>query len=122
MLAKALRYATERTHTMLALKASESRYRELYENVVAGVRVDHVDGLRDPAGYLSRLHSLAPASYVFVEKILERTEELPAGLRAAGRLSGVCPEGCWGSTPSPSCIAWGSMPTFTCAGRSEWFG
>jgi diguanylate cyclase (GGDEF)-like protein/PAS domain S-box-containing protein len=37
LLAKALRYATERTHTLLALKASESRYRELYENVVAGV-------------------------------------------------------------------------------------
>src|SRR3954471_2714667 len=37
LLAKALQYATERTHTMLALKASESRYRELYENVVAGV-------------------------------------------------------------------------------------
>ena len=26
-LAKALRYATERTHTLLALKASETRYR-----------------------------------------------------------------------------------------------
>ena len=37
LLAKALRYATERTHTLLALKASETRYRELYENVVAGV-------------------------------------------------------------------------------------
>ncbi len=37
LLVKALRYATERTHTLLALKASESRYRELYENVVAGV-------------------------------------------------------------------------------------
>lgn len=37
LLGKALRYATERTHTMLALKASETRYRELYENVVAGV-------------------------------------------------------------------------------------
>ncbi|MFL6618798.1 MAG: EAL domain-containing protein [Povalibacter sp.] len=37
LLGKALRYATERTHTLLALKASETRYRELYENVVAGV-------------------------------------------------------------------------------------
>jgi diguanylate cyclase (GGDEF)-like protein/PAS domain S-box-containing protein len=37
LLDKALRYATERTHTLLALKASETRYRELYENVVAGV-------------------------------------------------------------------------------------
>ena len=37
LLEKTLRYATERTHTLRALKASESRYRELYENVVAGV-------------------------------------------------------------------------------------
>ncbi len=44
LLAKALRYATERTHTMLALKASESRYRELYENVVAGVFQTTPDG------------------------------------------------------------------------------
>jgi diguanylate cyclase (GGDEF)-like protein/PAS domain S-box-containing protein len=44
LLAKALRYATERTHTMLALKASESRYRELYENVVAGVFQMSPDG------------------------------------------------------------------------------
>lgn len=44
LLDKALRYATERTHTMLALKASESRYRELYENVVAGVFQTTPDG------------------------------------------------------------------------------
>jgi diguanylate cyclase (GGDEF)-like protein/PAS domain S-box-containing protein len=37
LLLKSLRYATERTYTLKALKASESRYRELYENVVAGV-------------------------------------------------------------------------------------
>lgn len=44
LLDKALRYATERTHTLLALKASESRYRELYENVVAGVFQTTPDG------------------------------------------------------------------------------
>src|SRR5678815_3976622 len=44
LLAKALQYATERTHTMLALKASESRYRGLYENVVAGVFQTTPDG------------------------------------------------------------------------------
>jgi diguanylate cyclase (GGDEF)-like protein/PAS domain S-box-containing protein len=44
LLSKALRYATERTHTLLALKASESRYRELYENVVAGVFQTTPDG------------------------------------------------------------------------------
>src|SRR5687768_6436612 len=44
LLAKALRYATERTHTLQALKASESRYRQLYENVVAGVFQTTPDG------------------------------------------------------------------------------
>jgi diguanylate cyclase (GGDEF)-like protein/PAS domain S-box-containing protein len=44
ILGKALRYATERTHTLLALKASESRYRELFENVVAGVFQTTPDG------------------------------------------------------------------------------
>jgi diguanylate cyclase (GGDEF)-like protein/PAS domain S-box-containing protein len=44
LLNKALRYATERTHTLLALKASETRYRELYENVVAGVFQTTPDG------------------------------------------------------------------------------
>lgn len=44
LLNKALRYATERTHTLLALRASETRYRELYENVVAGVFQTTPDG------------------------------------------------------------------------------
>jgi diguanylate cyclase (GGDEF)-like protein/PAS domain S-box-containing protein len=44
LLSKALRYATERTHTLLALRASETRYRELYENVVAGVFQTTPDG------------------------------------------------------------------------------
>jgi diguanylate cyclase (GGDEF)-like protein/PAS domain S-box-containing protein len=37
LLDKSLRYATERTHSMRALKASEQRYRELFQNVTAGV-------------------------------------------------------------------------------------
>jgi diguanylate cyclase (GGDEF)-like protein/PAS domain S-box-containing protein len=41
---KALRYATERTHTLLALKASEQRYRELFQNVTAGVFQTTADG------------------------------------------------------------------------------
>jgi len=44
LLEKTLRYATERTHTSLALRASEARYRELYENVVAGVFQSTPDG------------------------------------------------------------------------------
>ena len=41
---RVLRYATERTHTLLALKASEQRYRELFQNVTAGVFQTTADG------------------------------------------------------------------------------
>ncbi|HEX9208860.1 MAG TPA: response regulator, partial [Steroidobacteraceae bacterium] len=41
---KVLRYATERTHTLKALKASEQRYRELFQNVTAGVFQTTGDG------------------------------------------------------------------------------
>jgi diguanylate cyclase (GGDEF)-like protein/PAS domain S-box-containing protein len=41
---KVLRYATERTHTLKALKASEQRYRELFQNVTAGVFQTTLDG------------------------------------------------------------------------------
>lgn len=46
------------------------------DGVVAGVRVDHVDGLADPAGYLVRLRS-AGVEHVWVEKIVEPGEALP---------------------------------------------
>jgi (1->4)-alpha-D-glucan 1-alpha-D-glucosylmutase len=45
------------------------------EGVVDGLRVDHPDGLADPAGYLARLRD-GGARRVWVEKILESTEEL----------------------------------------------
>ncbi|HEX4732629.1 MAG TPA: malto-oligosyltrehalose synthase [Solirubrobacterales bacterium] len=45
------------------------------EGVVDGLRVDHPDGLADPAGYLARLRD-GGAGRVWVEKILEAEEEL----------------------------------------------
>jgi (1->4)-alpha-D-glucan 1-alpha-D-glucosylmutase len=45
------------------------------EGVVDGLRVDHPDGLADPAGYLERLRD-GGAERVWVEKILEAQEEL----------------------------------------------
>jgi (1->4)-alpha-D-glucan 1-alpha-D-glucosylmutase len=42
-----------------------------------GVRVDHPDGLRDPAEYCGRLRAAAPGAWVVVEKILESGEHLP---------------------------------------------
>ncbi len=48
---------------------------------IDGVRIDHPDGLRDPAGYLERLSAWdagnAQRPYVLVEKILEGDETLP---------------------------------------------
>lgn len=59
-----------------------------------GLRIDHIDGLRDPAGYLARLRQslvdalpadagTAPPS-VLVEKILARGEQLPEDWPVAG--------------------------------------
>ena len=49
----------------------------LPEGGVTGLRVDHPDGLVDPADYLERLRALAPDAWITVEKILEPGEVLP---------------------------------------------
>jgi (1->4)-alpha-D-glucan 1-alpha-D-glucosylmutase len=51
---------------------------------VAGLRIDHVDGLMDPLAYLRRLRSAAPDAYVVVEKILSTGEELPDSFPVQG--------------------------------------
>ncbi|PWN04218.1 malto-oligosyltrehalose synthase [Nocardioides silvaticus] len=54
------------------------------EGLVDGLRVDHPDGLRHPAAYLSDLAELTGGAWVVVEKILEPGEELPEGWLTAG--------------------------------------
>ncbi|MEI2264509.1 malto-oligosyltrehalose synthase [Erwinia sp. CGal63] len=52
---------------------------------VQGLRVDHVDGLADPKGYLEQLRQEAgPACYITVEKILAKGEQLPADWPISG--------------------------------------
>jgi (1->4)-alpha-D-glucan 1-alpha-D-glucosylmutase len=52
---------------------------ELIERgVVAGLRIDHPDGLFDPEQYLRRLQAKRPGLYLVVEKILAPGEPLPA--------------------------------------------
>lgn len=58
---------------------------------VQGLRIDHIDGLADPAGYLARLRqavdAVRPAGSSFaiwVEKILAEGEDLPAGWPVEG--------------------------------------
>jgi (1->4)-alpha-D-glucan 1-alpha-D-glucosylmutase len=63
------------------------------ENKATGLRIDHPDGLYDPAGYLARLQATtgraldSPAQepfYVLVEKILASHERLPEDWPVAG--------------------------------------
>jgi (1->4)-alpha-D-glucan 1-alpha-D-glucosylmutase len=54
------------------------------DGTVDGLRVDHVDGLADPGGYLERLRNATSGAYVVVEKILQAEEELPASWPVAG--------------------------------------
>jgi len=52
---------------------------------VHGLRVDHIDGLREPRAYLERLRAEAPDGWIVVEKILEPDQErLPADWPVAG--------------------------------------
>lgn len=46
------------------------------DGIVDGLRIDHVDGLRDPRGYLERLRREAADAWLLVEKILLGAEEL----------------------------------------------
>ena len=54
------------------------------EGLVDGLRVDHPDGLRDPGSYLDDLAELTGHLPVWVEKILEGDEQLPAYWQTAG--------------------------------------
>ncbi|RLV09931.1 malto-oligosyltrehalose synthase [Streptomyces griseocarneus] len=54
------------------------------DGVVDGLRVDHPDGLADPAGYLHRLAGATRGRWTVVEKILSGDERLPADWPVAG--------------------------------------
>src|SRR5690606_3750401 len=48
------------------------------EGLITGLRIDHVDGLFDPQGYLEALsQALGDDFYIVIEKILEWDEKLP---------------------------------------------
>jgi (1->4)-alpha-D-glucan 1-alpha-D-glucosylmutase len=54
------------------------------EGLVDGLRVDHVDGLADPQGYLGQLRRALPETWIVAEKILADGERLPADWACAG--------------------------------------
>jgi (1->4)-alpha-D-glucan 1-alpha-D-glucosylmutase len=69
------------SHALIARLIAEDR--------LQGLRLDHIDGLRDPMQYTRRLRQLArqlgkPDLYVIVEKILEGDEALPRFPGVAG--------------------------------------
>jgi (1->4)-alpha-D-glucan 1-alpha-D-glucosylmutase len=63
--------------------------RLISEGKITGLRVDHPDGLGDPALYFERLQEMAGGRlYVVAEKILSAGEALQRDWRIAGRHSG----------------------------------
>lgn len=54
------------------------------DGTVEGLRIDHPDGLADPASYLERLSEASGGAWTVVEKILTGPEPLPAGWAVAG--------------------------------------
>ncbi|MCB5177368.1 malto-oligosyltrehalose synthase [Microvirga lenta] len=59
----------ERSHAMV--------FRLVREGLIQGLRIDHVDGLADPEGYLRALQAaVGPGFYIVIEKILEPGEPL----------------------------------------------
>jgi (1->4)-alpha-D-glucan 1-alpha-D-glucosylmutase len=57
----------------------------LQAGCVDGLRIDHIDGLRDPGGYLEQLRTAAaPATWIVVEKILTHGEPLRPSWPVAG--------------------------------------
>jgi (1->4)-alpha-D-glucan 1-alpha-D-glucosylmutase len=59
--------------------AAHARFRTMIrERQVDGLRVDHPDGLRDPLEYFRRLRGVLPKGRIYVEKILDTEERLPA--------------------------------------------
>ena len=56
-----------------------------HRGLIDGFRIDHPDGLADPAGYLERLtDACASGTPIWVEKILEGPERLPRNWKCAG--------------------------------------
>ncbi len=66
----------------------EATHRKIIELIadgtLEGLRIDHPDGLADPAGYIARLSDATNGAWIVVEKILEDEERLPTSWKTAG--------------------------------------
>lgn len=54
------------------------------DGTLDGLRIDHPDGLADPAGYIAQLSDATDGAWIVVEKILEDEERLPTSWKTAG--------------------------------------
>ncbi len=73
---------------LICLRIEDQRAFENHHNFIkellgggylTGLRIDHIDGLREPGKYLRNLRDLAgEKEYIIVEKILEHGENIPA--------------------------------------------
>jgi len=54
------------------------------DGTLQGLRIDHPDGLADPAGYIAQLSDATDGAWIVVEKILEDEERLPTSWKTAG--------------------------------------
>jgi malto-oligosyltrehalose synthase len=96
---------------------------------VRALRIDHIDGLADPAGYLATLQSAASAGepaaappYVVVEKVLAADEVLPAGWQCAGTTGYDCMRDLGGVLVEGNNAAAFSAVYERFTGRSESYG
>ncbi|TVP80298.1 malto-oligosyltrehalose synthase [Thioalkalivibrio sp.] len=72
----------ERREVFEAIHALPIRW--VRDGTVQGLRVDHPDGLRDPAQYFRRLREACPGAWIVAEKILETGEQLREDWSIAG--------------------------------------
>ena len=55
------------------------------EGKIQGLRIDHIDGLKDPSKYIEKLRLLTgDEPYIIAEKILKQNERIPANWRLNG--------------------------------------
>jgi len=66
----------EETHRMI--------FTLIKKHIIQGLRIDHIDGLLDPEGYLCLLREKTDDIWTIVEKILHREETLPKSWPVAG--------------------------------------
>ncbi|MCV7191266.1 malto-oligosyltrehalose synthase [Mycolicibacterium brumae] len=78
--------AALRQRTEEVFAASHAEIKSWFdEDLIDGLRVDHPDGLSDPAGYLDQLRALiGPDAYLVIEKVLAAGEALEPTLPVQG--------------------------------------